>query len=640
MTMMNLSSLFVEVPTDCDVVFVSDAFVSDYVGGAELTTEALLEKSPFRVFRIKSSNVTLKVLEEGYQKYWIFGNFANLDKNLIPTICANLSYSVIEYDYKFCKYRSPEKHQEIEKKVCDCENDASGKMVSAFLYGAKSLWWMSEQQETIYSKRFPFLREKSNTILSSVFNEETLAYIKLLRSQNENVSRQGWIVLGSPSWIKGTSDAEDWCKENNLQYELVWNIPYNQLLEKLAKAEGLVFLPRGADTCPRLVIEAKLLGCKLHLNDNVQHRKEIWFDTDDLFDTEAYLYLSADRFWNGVRNDMLYRPKISGYTTTRNCLEQDYPFRESIRSMLGFCDEVVVVDGGSTDGTWEMLSEWSRSEPKLVVHRQERDWTKPRFALFDGMQKALARSLCTGDYLWQQDSDEIVHENDYERIREFVRHIPKNLQLVCLPIVEYWGPTEKVRVDVNLWKWRLSANNPAITHGIPKELRQFDAQGELYSRPGCDGCFYVRNSDYETIPSANFMTDDVLRAQQTAFVDANARVALQEWLQNVMKTLPTVHHYSWFNIGRKIRTYRDYWSKHWESLYDVKQEDVAENNKFFDKAWAYVSEDEIDELAKKLSNEMGGWVFHQRVDFSRPTPWLKLDVKHPEVMNEWLRRNS
>ena len=39
--------------------------------------------------------------------------------------------------------------------------------------------------------------------------------------------------------------------------------------------------------------------------------------------------------------------------------------------MLGFCDEVVVVDGGSTDGTWEELHDWALSEPRLKVHKEK-----------------------------------------------------------------------------------------------------------------------------------------------------------------------------------------------------------------------------------------------------------------------------
>mgnify|MGYP003661552119 FL=1 len=104
-----------------------------------------------------------------------------------------------------------------------------------------------------------------------------------------------------------------------------------------------------------MVIEAKLLGCKLDINDNVLHKDEIWFKTEDPFDTEAYLYAARDRFWKGIKAAWEWRPTISGYTTTLNCKRHEYPWTESIDSLLGFCDEVVVVDGGSTDGTWETL---------------------------------------------------------------------------------------------------------------------------------------------------------------------------------------------------------------------------------------------------------------------------------------------
>ena len=98
--------------------------------------------------------------------------------------------------------------------------------------------------------------------------------------------------------------------------------------------------------------------------------------------------------------------------------------------------------------------------------------------------------------------------------------------------------------------------------------------------------------------------------------------------------LPSVHHYSWFNLSRKIKLYRDYWSRHWQSLYDIPQLDTAENNMFFNKPWSRVTDDEINNLASELKEKMGGWVFHQRVDFSKPTPHITISVDEPKLMTK------
>jgi glycosyltransferase involved in cell wall biosynthesis len=625
-----------EIPSDADIVFVADAFAEDYAGGAELTFEALISSSPLKVHKVKSNDVTIELLNKGFKKFWIFGNFANLNAQLIPTICANISYAIIECDFKFCKYRSIEKHNEIEKKKCTCENDDTGKMVSAFLYGARSLWWMSEKQLDLYCDRFPFLKDKNNTVLSSVFDDKTFAKIKLLKAKYNNKKTNKWIVTGSPSWIKGTNDAVEWCKNNNKEHDVIWNVSYDQMLEAFAQAEGFVFLPKGGDTCPRQVIEAKMLGCKLHMNDNVMHKDEIWFNTNDEFDTEAYLYMARSRFWNGIKADMAYRPTISGYTTTKDCIKQCYPFEQSIKSMLGFCDQVVVVDGGSTDGTWERLKELKEADNRVVIHQQARDWSAKRFAVFDGQQKALARALCTSEWCWQQDSDEIVHENDYDKIKNIIKFLPKNVPLLALPVIEYWGSYEKVRMDITVWKWRLSQNLPHITHGIPAALRKFDKDGELYSALGSDGCDYINVSDYNPIQFANFYTADVEQVRQAALANnEQARQQFEMWFNAVINEAPAVHHYSWFDITRKIKTYKEYWSKHWQSLYDIEQADIPENNNFFSKVWSDVTEDDIITLAERLKNEMGGWIFHRRVNFDTPTPYIKCSRQPPEVMNDF-----
>lgn len=633
----------VAVPSTARVVFVSDMFVEDYVGGAELTSQALIDASPFEVYKLHSRDVTLPIMQQAADRFWVFGNFTELNPQLIPSIVGNLKYSILEYDYKYCKARSPEKHMEISKMPCDCHNQMNGKIVSAFFFGAMHLWWMSEKQRERYTMLFPFLTDKDNTVLSSVFDDATLALIKALRAKYAGADRKGWIVLGSNSWIKGADAAKKWCEDNKKEYEVVWNLPYEQLLEKLAQAEGFVYLPPGGDTCPRMVIEAKLLGCKLQLNEFVQHKDEEWFATDDLQAIEEYLYTARKTFWNGITAAMNYRASISGYTTTYNCVKQAYPFEQCIESMLAFCDEVCVVDGGSTDGTYEVLlrmaaetayqDDKGQAHVKLKVKQVKRDWSAKRHPVFDGMQKAEARAMCTKDFCWQMDSDEVVHEDDGARVQDLCRAMPKDADVLALPVIEYWGGADKVRLDIQPWKWRLSRNKPNITHGIPKELRRVDPDGQPYAAEGTDGCDMVDKETGERLPHISFYTPDVENCRRVAMLgNEQARQEYERWFNQVVTGLPSVFHYSWYDLPRKIKLYRDYWQNHWNALWDKDTSDTAANNMMFGVPWKDVTDDMIAARAQEMKDKLGGWIWHRPWDGQATTPHIQCVRPQPKAM--------
>ena len=69
-----------------DVVFVSDAFLEEYGGGAERSTEALFETSPYKTYKCKSSEINQELIENGVNKFWVFFNYRSMDHNLIPLI--------------------------------------------------------------------------------------------------------------------------------------------------------------------------------------------------------------------------------------------------------------------------------------------------------------------------------------------------------------------------------------------------------------------------------------------------------------------------------------------------------------------------------------------------------------------------
>jgi len=275
-------------------IFVSDMFVQDYSGGAELTTEAIIASCPKdnQVVSVHSSKLTQQLLDKNKDAVYIICNFSDLNDKVKLYMCKNTNYSIIEYDYKFCRFRSLEKHFSVTGKECDCLKQMPGKINSAFYGYASRLWFMSAAQKKIFLSNINVLKEANCSVLSSIFSQGDLRFIESIKDNEKN---NKYLVLGSNSWIKGTQECINYAKENNLQFELVQNIPYHELLIKMSTSKGLIFLPVGSDTCPRFVIEAKLLGCDIIVNDFVQHVDEKWFDTQK--SCYSYLKSRSEVFW-------------------------------------------------------------------------------------------------------------------------------------------------------------------------------------------------------------------------------------------------------------------------------------------------------------------------------------------------------
>jgi len=111
------------------------------------------------------------------------------------------------------------------------------------------------------------------------------------------------------------------------------------------------------------------------------------------------------------------KARITCFTITRNVLSQGYPFLEVVVQALPVCDELLVGDGGSTDGTLELLRKLEELNPKIKVYVDP--WPGRGFA-YD-LRWATNRMLerCKGDYILYIQANEVIHERSWE----YLRHI-------------------------------------------------------------------------------------------------------------------------------------------------------------------------------------------------------------------------
>ena len=280
-----------------DYFFVSDLFVGDYVGGAELSLETLYDSCPSdKKTKVPSSQITRQLIENNKDAKWVFGNIANVSDEVITMIAeSGIDYTFVEFDYKFCKHRNPVLYQMVEGTTCDYKNTERGKCLTNFCNSAKSVFFMSKRQMELHLQNLPSLRKERMFVLSSLFDQNFFDFIEKVREKSKNKNNK-WVVLGSRSWVKGLNETESHCKDKGYEYEVLWNLPYSQFLEKMAESKGLCFKPSGLDTCPRMVIEAKLLDCDLDINELVQHHDEKWFNKS-YEDIVKYLKGRPQYFW-------------------------------------------------------------------------------------------------------------------------------------------------------------------------------------------------------------------------------------------------------------------------------------------------------------------------------------------------------
>ncbi len=110
---------------------------------------------------------------------------------------------------------------------------------------------------------------------------------------------------------------------------------------------------------------------------------------------------------------------VCGFTIIRNGVEFSYPFIESIKSLLPLVDKLIINLGISTDGTGDKIR--SLRDPRIEILEREWDLSMREGGKLLSYETNKALEKCEGDWGFYLQADEVIHENDYDRIYDAMK---------------------------------------------------------------------------------------------------------------------------------------------------------------------------------------------------------------------------
>ncbi|MCW4040575.1 MAG: hypothetical protein NWE83_07465 [Candidatus Bathyarchaeota archaeon] len=286
-------------------VYLDDSNIE--IGGTNFTSLAILEDRINEVKIIKCPELSKEDILRYKDCVWILGNITgvyNIDTSTVLALTTTIQKFIkIEFDYNYCTYRGEVPHRILGRQNCTCPSIEVIKHVYDWIIEKASLmFFMSHRQMSIYSLHFPKMRFEKCHVLSSCFTRENFSLFEKIRF-NPPANNGKWAILqgygGWHSQAKGVQESIKYCHNNNLNYDVLPIREYEEHITSLSHYYGLVFLPIIDDTCPRCVIESKLIGIQCIVNENCQHIYEDWY-CGDVHKAETYLKHRPAFFWGKI----------------------------------------------------------------------------------------------------------------------------------------------------------------------------------------------------------------------------------------------------------------------------------------------------------------------------------------------------
>lgn len=151
------------------------------------------------------------------------------------------------------------------------------------------------------------------------------------------------------------------------------------------------------------------------------------------------------------------RVRITGLMPVYNALSAHYPFLEGIVLACEIVDEMVIQDGGSTDGTREAIEELAKCLPVPLRFVDSEHFAGEHWVSMDvGIEKAL--KTIDGGWVYEVQCDEFCPLQNRQRLLDAIEYADKNgYNAIRHPMIDIIGWEQEggyVYRNVRVFRWR------------------------------------------------------------------------------------------------------------------------------------------------------------------------------------------
>jgi hypothetical protein len=292
-------------------LFVADQFSdvsrgpSDkHPGGAELTDEAAISACPWPL-----STTTFGALRREASSFLdgfdviVVGNSETAAPEQLEQLARTRRHVAFEHDLRICRWRGnfPSGRDPVHKlwQRCWCPH----LQLRRFFDRARGVVFLTGMQERYYRANASFATSHTRILGSSLFGAQLLEL-----AANASHERTGTAVFASRNPIKGHAQALRYCRERGLAPREIRDLSPVEVLARFAQSERFVYLPIGPEWAGRMVVEARMLGASVVVNEHVGVAGEpFWLIERD--GVRQFLRSGPRRFWTLVE-ELMNTPEL------------------------------------------------------------------------------------------------------------------------------------------------------------------------------------------------------------------------------------------------------------------------------------------------------------------------------------------